>query len=193
MAAPVRATLVTSNPHKFSEIRAILAPYGIRLDRWDRALPEPQAATIEEVLGAKLRALPSRAGRYLLVEDSGISFEGLGGFPGVYSAYAYATLGLDGLLRALRGRPREARFVTVAGVRLGKRSWRFRGETRGRAAVRLRGDHGFGYDPIFIPEGERRTFAEMTESEKAARSHRGAAFRQVGDFLRRRASTSRPH
>jgi XTP/dITP diphosphohydrolase len=180
----IRATLVTSNPHKFAEIRRILAPYGVTLHRRDQRLPEPQSARLEDVVSAKLGATRKDSG-YVLVEDSGIFFEGLGGFPGVYSAYVYDTVGLPGVIRLLTGRSRKARFRTVAGIRRGARTWMCSGSTDGRASSRLRGRGGFGYDPIFLPDGRQKTFAELSPAEKDAISHRGRAFRRVGRLLQR--------
>lgn len=181
---PPRVTLVTSNPHKLTEIRELLAPFGITVRGRGRVLPEPQADDLADVVRAKLAAVPPGPG-YVAVEDSGIFFRGLNGFPGVYSAYVYRTVGLEGLLRLIRGRERDAVFRTVAGLRRGERRWLFAGEVRGRIAPRLRGRHGFGYDPIFIPEGDTRTFAEMTDREKGERSHRGRAFRPLAEKLLR--------
>lgn len=182
MVAGRELRFVSSNPGKFREAREILAPFGLQV-RWERrTLPEPQADTLEEVVRAKLAALRSHQGSFL-VEDSGIFLDGLSGFPGVYSAYAYRSLGLDGILRALDGRSRRARFRTAAGVRTAGRSWVVSGEVVGAIARRPRGSGGFGYDPIFIPRGSRRTFAELRPEEKAAVSHRGRALRAVGARL----------
>ena len=177
---------VSSNPGKFREVRDLLAPFGLHT-RWvRRTLPEPQADRLETVVRSKLAALPDD-GRTYLVEDSGLFLEGLHGFPGVYSAYVYRTIGLAGLLRLLEGRSRNAVFRTVAGVRLGGRSWCVSGLSRGTIAPSLRGRGGFGYDPIFVPEGSARTFAEMPGPEKNRRSHRGAAIRRAGARLAREA------
>jgi XTP/dITP diphosphohydrolase len=169
-------TVVTSNPGKHREIIALMAPYGITVRRISEELPEPQADSLEPVVLAKLSAASELPG-WVLVEDSGIFLEGLGGFPGVYSAYAYRTLGLAGVLRLLRGRPRGAVFRTVAGLRRGAARWLTRGSVRGRVALRARGVNGFGYDPIFIPAEQNRTFAEMDATEKDRYSHRGRAIR----------------
>jgi XTP/dITP diphosphohydrolase len=177
-----RIRFVSSNPGKFREVREILRPYGVEV-RWSRrALPEAQADTLPEVVRSKLAPLPVTGGAYL-VEDSGLFLEGLQGFPGVYSAYAYRTLGLTNILRLLKGRDRSATFRTAAGVRQGRSSWVVGGTVRGRIAERPRGDGGFGYDPIFIPTGDSRTFAEMSPEEKNGYSHRGRAIRAVGRRL----------
>ncbi|MCI4355364.1 MAG: non-canonical purine NTP pyrophosphatase, partial [Thermoplasmata archaeon] len=175
---------VSSNPDKFREVVGILRPFGLRPKWVRRELPEPQADRLESVVRSKLSVLP-RDGRTYIVEDSGLFLDGLGGFPGVYSAYVYRTIGLAGVLRLLKGRPRSATFRTVAGVRGRGKDWWVAGVSRGTIALRPRGTGGFGYDPIFVPEGERRTFAQLPPTEKDKRSHRGAALRRVGARLRR--------
>jgi XTP/dITP diphosphohydrolase len=175
---------VSSNRDKFREVAEVLRPLGFSV-RWiRRVLPEPQADRLEPVVRSKLAALP-RDGRTYLVEDSGLFLEGLGGFPGVYSAYVYRTIGLEGILRLLKGRPRGATFRTVAGVRQGGSLWWVAGTSTGRVAPEVRGKGGFGYDPIFVPSGERRTFAELPLAEKNRQSHRGRAMRRVGARLAR--------
>lgn len=178
---------VSTNEGKYREVRAILREYGIDVVWLQRELAEPQADRLEAVVSAKLAALP-RSAHDCLVEDSGLFIDSLGGFPGVYSAYIYRTVGLEGILRLLDGLPRNARFRTVAGVREGGASWTVSGETRGTIARQPRGSNGFGYDPIFVPAGARRTFAQMEPTEKNRLSHRAQAIRRVGRRLSRRRS-----
>jgi XTP/dITP diphosphohydrolase len=175
-------TVVTSNLHKFREIRDKLGTFGLVTRRLALTLPEPQASSLGPVVRAKLRSAPPLPG-YVVVEDSGIFLAGLDGFPGVYSAYVYDTVGLTGVLRLLKGRDRRARFQTIAGVRFGGRERFFTGEVRGSIAPRPRGREGFGYDPIFVPERERRTLAERSPAEKNRISHRGRAFEKVGRWI----------
>jgi XTP/dITP diphosphohydrolase len=176
-------TFVSTNAGKFREVRSILSEYGVTV-RWSRReLLEIQADDLESVVGAKLTAAAAR-GRRVLVEDSGLFIPALGGFPGVYSAYALHTIGLGGVLQLLRGRPRGAAFRTVAGLSLGSRRWMRAGEVRGRIAVGPKGTHGFGYDPIFIADGETRTFGQLAPAEKNRRSHRAQAIHRIGRLLR---------
>jgi XTP/dITP diphosphohydrolase len=189
---PLEVTVVTSNPGKIREIRELLRPRGWSV-RWSRrTLPEPQADTLEEVVGAKLDALGPTHG-WTLVEDSGFFVDSLQGFPGVYSAYALRTVGLPPLLQWVRGRPRGAVFRTVAGARFGDRTWVARGEVRGTLAASIRGSGGFGFDPIFLPPGSRRTYGEMSAAEKARTSHRsravGALMQKVEPVAHGAAST----
>ncbi len=174
-------TFVSTNAGKFREVRTILAEYDVGV-RWRRAsLPEIQAARLDDVVRAKLGAA-SRPGRYVLVEDSGLFLPALRGFPGVYSAYALQTIGLEGVLR-LVGSDRRARFQTVAGLSYGGRQWLRSGACEGRLAKRPVGDHGFGYDPIFVPAGHRQTFGQMRPTEKNELSHRAHAIRRIGRLI----------
>ena len=182
----LEVTFVTTNPGKFREVRELLAPYGVRT-RWRRrTLPEPQADTLEEVVLAKLAAVRDLSG-YVLVEDSGLFIPSLNGFPGVYSAHFLKTWKFGPILELLQRRDRRAYFRTVAGLGHGRQHWTFQGEVAGSIAPRPRGTHGFGYDPIFVPAGGSRTFAQIAPEEKNALSHRARAIRQVGELLRARA------
>lgn len=191
MVAPAALRLVTSNPGKFREIRAIFAAQGLRLAWERRELPEPQADDLEAVVRAKLAQLPRNRTTWV-VDDSGLFVPTLGGFPGVYSAYALRTIGLAGLLRLTRGRPTRATFRTVAGVRYGGVVRLFRGEVAGRLVRTARGRHGFGYDPIFQPDGWDRTFAEVPMALKNGVSHRARAMRLAAAYLAGRARARRP-
>ena len=177
-------TLVTSNPGKVAEVRRVFSEHGIQV-HWDRRdLPEPQADRLEDVVRAKLRAA-ARPGRGIVVEDSGLFVDSLAGFPGVYSRYVLDTIGLPGILRLVRGRPRAARFRAVAGYCRGRTEIFTSGEVRGRLAPEARGSHGFGYDPIFIPAGGRRTFGEVGGAVKDRASHRGQAIRALARRIHR--------
>ena len=173
---------VSTNRGKFREVRTLLEDYQVRVRWLNRALPEVQEDRLEAVVQAKLAAAAS-LGDPVLVEDSGLFLPALGGFPGVYSSYALDTIGLHGVLRLVRGRDRTAVFRTVAGLSLGRRHWMRSGASRGRLATRPRGSNGFGYDPIFIPEGETRTFGQLPPPEKNRRSHRARAIRKIGQLL----------
>lgn len=144
--------------------------------RWSRArFVEPQEDELERVVAQKLAQLPAGGGP-ALVEDSGLFVRSLGGFPGVYSNYAFRTVGLNGLLRLVEGRPRQATFAAVIGWRAADGTTRlFRGEAEGHLSPRALGHGGFGFDPIFVPRGSRKTFAELSPEEKNRTSHRGRA------------------
>ncbi|MCI4334836.1 MAG: non-canonical purine NTP pyrophosphatase [Thermoplasmata archaeon] len=181
-------TFVTSNAAKLAEVRSFLSARGIEVRAELRRLPEVQADELEEVVAAKLAAASDVSGT-VLVEDSGLFVEALGGFPGPYSAYAFRTIGLEGIVRLVDGKSRAARFRTVAGLRLNGTPMYLRGEVEGTVALRPRGQRGFAYDPIFQPAGSLLTFGEMALSEKNRRSHRARALEAVLEAMR--ASTAR--
>jgi XTP/dITP diphosphohydrolase len=175
-------TFVSSNPGKFREARALLRPFGVELAWHRQTLREPQADSLAEVALAKLDAV-RKVGGYVLVEDSGLFIPSLQGFPGVYSAHFLTTWGFGPVLELLRHRDRRAYFRTVAALGRNGRRWTFTGEVRGTIAARPRGRNGFGYDPIFVPAGWTRTFAEATAEAKNRVSHRARAIRKVGRYL----------
>ncbi len=122
-----------------------------------------------------------------LIDDSGLFIEEFGGFPGVYSSYVYKRLGCAGVLKLLRGaRSRAARFETVFLLRTADDHEVFHGECRGSIPEGERGSGGFGFDPIFVPDGAAKTFAEMTVTEKNAVSHRAKAVEALTEHLRGR-------
>ena len=138
------------------------------------------------MLAAKLESVRDIPG-YVLVEDSGLFIPALRDFPGVYSAHFLRIWKFGPIFALLHGRRRTAYFRTVAGLQNGRRRWTFVGEVAGEIARRAAGKGGFGYDPIFVPRGWHKTFAQGTADEKNAISHRARAIRQVGELLRRRA------
>jgi XTP/dITP diphosphohydrolase len=181
-------TFVTTNPGKFREVSAKLSPVGVRLRRLDRAYPEVQTDRLEDVVGYGATVISRQIAGEFLIDDSGLFVDALGGFPGVYSAYVYRTIGMEGVLRLMRGEARRgARFETVLLLgRRGRPSWIFKGVCAGSISRTRRGRQGFGFDPIFVPEGDRRTFAEMGLRAKNAVSHRARAVDALAEFLRRR-------
>jgi XTP/dITP diphosphohydrolase len=176
--------VITSNAGKYREFAVALGAAGLRVRRVAAPYPEIQAETLEEVLEHSRGHLDRRVRGDYLADDSGLFIDALAGFPGVYSAHAFRTIGIGGVLRLLRGRPRAARFECRVLVRLGGKHRMLSGTCRGRVAPRPRGRAGFGFDPIFIPEGASRTFAEMSPEEKNAVSHRGRALREVIRYWR---------
>ncbi|MGH8988624.1 MAG: RdgB/HAM1 family non-canonical purine NTP pyrophosphatase [Acidimicrobiales bacterium] len=198
---PGRLTLVaaTANPDKAAEIREILANVGgVDLLARPQNVPEVEETgdTLEENARLKAVALAVATGVAAVADDTGLEVDALGGAPGVFAA-RYAGAGArytDNVAKLLaelaalsdRGGARRARFRTVALVRFpdGSELWR-EGAVAGTIADAPRGEGGFGYDPVFVPdESDGRTFAELASSEKHALSHRGRAFRALADALR---------
>jgi len=170
----------TSNPGKLAEARQVLQPLGFSVESCDAKGVEIQADTTAEVAAYSSRAAAKKLGKPLIVEDAGLFVEALGGFPGVYSAYALRTIGLEGIIALLRrSQSRKAKFVSsVAYCEPGGEPMVFEGSVRGTIADAPKGSGGFGFDPIFIPRGGKKTFGQVTIEEKGALSHRGAALRK---------------
>ncbi len=177
--------LATGNLHKVKEAAAILAEFRVRVRRVESPKVEIQSDDIVEIASFASDELSRRHSGVVAVEDSGLFVDSLKGFPGPFSSYAYRAIGPNGILRLLGASSRRrARFrAAVAVSRSGHTVKIFTGEIRGRIAHSKRGDNGFGFDPIFIPTGEVRTFGELSEAEKNRRSHRQKAFRQLGMWL----------
>ncbi len=175
----------TGNKHKVEEYRKILAPYGIKVMQRKIALVEIQSEKLEEVAKFKAKCAFEKIKHALFVEDAGLFIRALNGFPGVYSSHALKTLGCEGILKLLRGvRNREAYFKAVIAFADRKGKLRtFTGICRGKISLHARGSRGFGFDPIFIPNGYEKTFAEDIEMKKRV-SHRRRAIDKFVKFLR---------
>lgn len=191
---PHRLVLCTGNPGKQAELRALLPQSVHLLSLADVRLPSdlPETgSTMEANALQKARYAFERCGLPCVADDTGLEVEALGGAPGVYSA-RYAgeerdpALNMTKLLRALNGvAQRRARFRTVLAFVDAHGERIFEGEVQGTITTEARGSGGFGYDPIFMPEGSTLTFAEMGKAEKNTISHRGRAVARLVDFLER--------
>ena len=178
--------IATRNRHKLDEIRAILGGPGIE---WKSALDFPHLPdviedgdTFEANAAKKARALAAATGCWALADDSGLEVDALGGAPGVRSARFAGeptdhTANNEKLLRDLAGHTdRTARFRCVLALAAPDGSVRFaEGRCEGRIAESLRGAEGFGYDPLFVPDGFEQTFAELGAEIKNTISHRARA------------------
>jgi XTP/dITP diphosphohydrolase len=183
----VRFVLATANPDKAEEIAAILTDVELVPRPPDVPEVEETGDTLTDNALLKAQALAAATGQAALADDTGLEVDALGGAPGVRSArYAgenatYAD-NVAKLLHELDGvADRRARFRTVAVASFpGGEAVDADGAVEGVIATEPRGDNGFGYDPVFVPDGGNgRTFAEMTADEKHALSHRGRAFRRL--------------
>ncbi len=176
----MKIRFVTGNPGKLREARATLP---CRVVQHDVGYPEIQADTLREVARFGMDWLHTRIDGPFILEDAGLFVHGLDGFPGVYSSYVYGTIGNEGLLQLLEDATgRAATFRSVVGLDDGEQHL-FTGECHGSIATSMRGERGFGYDPVFTPDGSDLTFAEMTQAEKNRYSHRGSAVRKLARYL----------
>jgi len=148
---------------------------------------------LKEVVDYGLDFLMDKIKKPFIIDDSGLFIDALGGFPGVYSSFIYKTLGKHKVLELLCGLERRtAHFETVIGFVDGERQKHFFvGECHGLIGKCPKGGMGFGYDPIFLPEGNERTFAQMSPMEKNAISHRGRAVRNFISHLKEELATDR--
>jgi XTP/dITP diphosphohydrolase len=185
----------TNNAHKLKEVREILHDTSIDVlslkdINCNEDIPET-APTIEGNALQKAEWVKQHYGVDCFADDTGLEVYALGGAPGVYSA-RYAGPGHDSaanvalLLKNLAGESnRKARFRTVIALLIGdKEPVCFNGVVEGEITDTLFGDNGFGYDPVFRPEGCNTTFAQMTDEQKNGISHRGRAVKQLADFMK---------
>ncbi|HEX9908441.1 MAG TPA: RdgB/HAM1 family non-canonical purine NTP pyrophosphatase [Thermoplasmata archaeon] len=154
-----------------------MAEHGYELERIKTAYPEIQADTLEETIVPGLRWLIERHSKPLMIDDSGLFIDALKGFPGVYSSYVFRTIGCDGILRLMeRVEERGARFECCIGfLSPGGKPFIAKGVAVGSISREKAGTGGFGYDPIFVPEGHAKTYAQLEICQKNEISHRGRA------------------
>jgi XTP/dITP diphosphohydrolase len=193
-----KIVIATHNPGKLAELRDLVAPFGIAaVSAGELKLPEPEetGSSFAENASIKARAVAQATGLPAFADDSGLSVEALNGEPGVYSArwagadknFGRAMQMIEDKLRALKTTNRRAQFVAALCL-----AWpdghleEFEGHVNGALVWPPRGNQGFGYDPMFLPDGSDRTFGEMSADEKhglpprgKGLSHRARAFVQL--------------
>lgn len=190
----------TNNRHKLEEISALLGDsfgiLGLKDLDIEEEIPEDHD-TLEENASQKAWYIYNRTGKSCFADDTGLEVEALDGAPGVYSA-RYSRIGtpvfpdlepaegnIKKLLLAMEGiNERSAQFRTVISLVLGGEEHRFEGVIKGVITTDSSGSLGFGYDPVFRPEGYTQTFADMVLSQKNQISHRARAVRKLAQFLK---------
>ncbi|MCX8174330.1 MAG: XTP/dITP diphosphatase [Thermoplasmata archaeon] len=179
----MQVKVISTNSGKFAEISKFFEGLDVQLEMQKLELLEIQADTLEAVVSRKLASVEESVGN-CLVDDSGLFIDALSGFPGVYSSYVYRTIGVNGICKLMRGvENRSAHFECLFGFRINGRDYFFKGECTGEITDNPRGSGGFGFDPIFVPEGYSQTFAELPIEEKNRISHRGRALQHLRKFL----------
>jgi XTP/dITP diphosphohydrolase len=189
----MKLIFATSNQHKLKEIRSVVIPgleiVGLKDIGFEGELPETHE-TIEENSLEKAEHLSKKFGVACFAEDTGLIIDALNGEPGVYSArYAGPDASFDDnvtrVLTKMDGKTdRKARFKTVITYYSGGTYVQFEGVTEGIILLERRGGEGFGYDPIFVPEGSNKSYAEMSLEEKNQFSHRKKSFDQFANHLK---------
>jgi XTP/dITP diphosphohydrolase len=188
-----KMVFATNNAHKLSEVRAILQPefeiISLSEINCNDDIPET-AITLEGNALLKAQYIFEKFGLDCFADDTGLEIDALGGEPGVYSArYAgdanCAHENMCKVLEKLGDNPnRSACFRTVIALILKGKTHYFEGQIKGEIAIQPRGDSGFGYDPIFVPEGYLVSFAQLTADEKNLISHRALAVKGLSDYLK---------
>jgi XTP/dITP diphosphohydrolase len=193
-----KVVIATHNPGKLSELRDLLAPYGVEaVSAGELGLPEPEETGTTFIENARIKALAAThaTGLPAFADDSGLAVDALGGEPGIYSArwagadknFARAMQTIEDKIHTLKTPDRKAQFVAALCL-----AWPddhiedFEARVEGTLVWPPRGDKGFGYDPMFLPDGFDRTFGEMDADEKhglpprgKGLSHRARAFVQL--------------
>jgi len=189
----------TTNPGKLAEVEAFLEDLPVKLVSLSRLENYPQivedGSTFEENALKKARALAEFSGMLTLADDSGLEVDALNGSPGIYSSRYCGEEGNDAknnekLLNELKDVPKEgrgARFVCALALcapqSLGMKEWTVRESCEGRIAFGLKGENGFGYDPLFFFPPFGKTFGEIDRATKATVSHRGKALRKLAEIF----------
>ncbi|MFT3977704.1 MAG: RdgB/HAM1 family non-canonical purine NTP pyrophosphatase [Sphingomonas bacterium] len=189
--APGKLVIASHNPGKVREIAELLEGHGLEVvSAAALDLPEPEETGTTFVANAELKAQAAAdlSGLPALADDSGLCVEALNGDPGIFSArwageakdFGAAMRLVEDKLAAIDDAPRDAHFVCALALAWpdGHVEW-FEGRVDGTLVWPPRGDKGFGYDPVFLPQGETETFGEMDQARKHAISHRADAFRQL--------------
>ncbi len=189
----VELVFATNNQHKLKEVQALLGNHFRLLSLtdigFDEEIPE-DFDTLQDNALQKARYINSRLGYNCFADDTGLEVDALNGEPGVYSArYAgEAKNPHDNIVKLLQNlsgvKNRRAQFRTVIALILDGNEYLFEGKVDGEIIDKGRGSDGFGYDPIFLPEGYSQTFAEMPLELKNQISHRGRAVAKLVDFLK---------
>lgn len=175
---------ITSNEHKFHEAQEIIDE---NITRKNIHYPELQSESLEEVakFGINYINRNNDVDESYFLEDAGLFIDDLGGFPGVYSSYIFETLGNEGILKLLEhNNNRKAYFKSVIAYKENQNDVRiFKGKTLGEISKLVRGNKGFGYDPIFQPKISNKTYGEMEREEKNQVSHRKKSLEKFKNFL----------
>ena len=189
----MKLVFASHNQNKVNEIKSLLPKTFEILSLTEIGFNEEieeTGLTLDENSRIKAQTVFEKTGYFCFADDTGLEIEALNYEPGVFSA-RYAgnqkndSDNIEKVLSKLQGMTnRNARFRTVITLLIGQEEYSFEGKVEGKIIMEKRGEFGFGYDPIFIPENESRTFAEMPLEEKNKFSHRARAFQKMIEFLK---------
>ncbi|MCD6478594.1 MAG: non-canonical purine NTP pyrophosphatase [Candidatus Diapherotrites archaeon] len=181
---------VSTNRHKFTEIKRILAKHGIKL-RWHRfELHEPSASSLEQIALEKAKQAYAKLQKPLIVEDTGIFFEGFTNFPGAQAKRVYERIGFEGLLSLISKKSRRAYFKTVICFTDGKQYKLFSGKLEGKLTQKVycKDKDVLPYEKIFIPKGFDKPLCMIAREKKNEFSHRAKAAEKFASWLKKTAN-----
>ena len=168
----------TGNLNKLRELKQILEPE-IKVNHIKISYPEFRSDDNQEVARMSAEMISKKLNLAVVVEDSGFFIDALNGFPGIVSAYVHKRIGLEGILKLMKGvKNRKCEYKSaVAYCEPGRSAVSFLGTEKGEIAFKPRGKNGFGHDPIFIPEGSKRTYGEMKNAEELKKFRRNSVLK----------------
>ena len=172
----------SSNEHKFEEVQRILSTLGVNIKLFKTTLEEIQSNSLNEIAKRKAIDAFTKIQKPILIEDDGLFINSLNGFPGPYSSYAYDTIGNTGIIQLLENTElRDAKFVAIIAYCNGIDEVKlFESSIPGKISKEIE-KGGWGYDPIFIPDGESKTYANVSDKDKF--SHRSASLKKFSDWF----------
>ena len=169
---------VSSNNHKYHEVKKILDSFGIKLGFLKCNLEEIQSNSLNDIAIKKARYAFSKCKKPIIIEDDGLFIDSLDGFPGPYSSYVFKTIGNNGIINLLKNN-RKAKFVSIITYCDKTTLQSFDGKQNGIISKSQKGI-GWGYDPIFIPNNSKKTFAEINNKNEL--SHRYKALKKFSNW-----------
>ena len=173
---------VSSNSHKYRESETILDSLGIHIGFLKSNLKEIQSNSLDTIAIVKARDAFSKFKKPVIIEDDGLFIDSIDGFPGPYSSYVFQTVGSKGILNLLKNN-RKAKFISVITYCDKTNLQLFKGKLDGRISKVQKG-RGWGYDPIFIPNNSKKTFAEINNKNEV--SHRYKALKKFSNWYLRK-------
>jgi len=171
----------SSNTHKYEEAKKILAEFGIKLGFFQTELVEIQDDSLSKIALQKAENAYDKCKKPVIIEDDGLFIDSLSGFPGPFSSYVFKTIGNNGILKLVEDN-RGAKFrAVIAYCDSNKKPKLFEYSISGKISKNLQGK-GWGYDPIFIPEKQNKTYAELAEKNKI--SHRYESLKKFANWFK---------
>lgn len=181
----MKLKVITSNPGKVAEYQRSFSDLNIEMEHYRLPYDEIQTSDLKEVVEKGMEAIIEQGVHDFIIDDSGLFIDALKGFPGVWSAYAQKTIGNAGILKLMEGvENRDAEFRCCIGCDISGKRIIVQGICKGKITEKEQGSEGFGFDPIFTPNGIE-TFAEIPVEAKNKISHRGNAVKLLMEELRK--------